>query len=192
MCGLLFFLDFIGEQHVVNPLLQHFCVFAFCAPARKTVHLGLDLSRMRRQEQDAVAYLDGFGDRMRDENHREPRIVPELKQLVLHLAPRERVECRERLVHQQHVGLHGHPTRNRNPLLHAAGQRVRKAVDELDQVHLFDIFERLVLGRFPRQLAARGQREGDVFLHRLPWKKLIEFLEDHHPIGTRPADDLPF
>src|SRR5439155_160555 len=60
MRGLLCFLNFVGKQHVVNLLFQRLRVLAFCPSARKAVHLGLDLSRMRRQEQDAVAYLDNL------------------------------------------------------------------------------------------------------------------------------------
>ena len=41
---------------------------------------------MRRQQQDPVADADRLRDRMRDEQHRELRVVPEPQQLVLHLA----------------------------------------------------------------------------------------------------------
>ena len=62
---------------------------------------------------------------------REPRVLPELQQLLLHLAPRQRVERGEGLVHQQDVGLHRHGARNGDALLHAAGQRVRIGIGEL-------------------------------------------------------------
>ena len=53
------------------------------------------------------------------------RVVPQLQQLFLHPAARQRVERRERLVHQQDLRLHRHRARDRDALLHAARQRVR-------------------------------------------------------------------
>ena len=51
-------------------------------------------------------------------------------QLFLHLAPGQRVEGGERLVHQQHRGLHGQRAGDGDALLHAAGQHVRIDVFE--------------------------------------------------------------
>ena len=153
----------------------------------KAVHLGLHLARMRGEQQNPASDLDGFRNRVRDEQHRESGVVPELQQLILHFAARERVERRKRLVHQENVGLHRHAAGNGNALLHAAGKRVRKAVRELGEVDLVDVFERLVLGCSPLELAARGQREHHVLLHRLPRQELIELLEDHHPVGPGPG-----
>ena len=127
---------------------------------------------------------------MRDEEHREVRVVPELQELVLHLAPRQRVERRERLVHQQDVGLHRHPARDRHPLLHAARERVRQAVGELGEVHLRDRVPRLVPRGRAREAAARHQRKHHVLGHRLPGQQLVEFLEHHHAIRSGPRHDL--
>src|SRR5919206_2588561 len=55
------------------------------------VQFGLDLPGMGREQENPVADPDGLLDRVRDEDHREPRILPELQKLVLHLAPGERV-----------------------------------------------------------------------------------------------------
>src|ERR1700730_8939945 len=176
--------DDIDKQHVVNLPLQRVRQFAV-ALARKTVHLGLHLARVGRQEQDAAANLDRLGDRMSDKQHRETGIVPKLQQLVLHLAPGQCVERRKRLVHQQYVGLHRHATGYGDSLLHATGQRVWKAVGELGEVDLVDILERLILGRLAAELSARGQREHHVLLHRLPRQKLVELLKHHHPVRAR-------
>ena len=67
---------------------------------------------------------------MGDEQHGEFGFFPELQQLVLAGPPRQRVERRERFVHQQDVGLHRHAAGDGDALLHAAGQRVRIAVDD--------------------------------------------------------------
>ena len=115
--------------------------FVRCAPtaARRcrrrvdagAVDLGLHLPGMRAEQQNAVADPDRLGNRVRHEQHRELRVLPELQQLLLHLRARQRVERRERLVHQQDRGLHRHRARDGDALLHAAGQRVRIAVGEL-------------------------------------------------------------
>src|SRR6185369_13558574 len=92
----LLFLDAIGKQHLVNAIGK-------LAPAGRigrigavAVELALDLSGMRREQQDAVADQHGLRDRVRHEQPREPRIGPQLQQLVLHPAPRERIERGER------------------------------------------------------------------------------------------------
>ena len=55
------------------------------------------------------------------------------EQLLLQPLAGLRVEGTERLVHEQHLGLVGQAARDRDALLHAAGQLVRVAVGELGQ-----------------------------------------------------------
>ena len=156
------------------------------------VELRLHLPGMRREHQDAAAddarLLDGMG----DEEHRETGVLPELQELLLHLAPGQRVERRERLVHQQDVRLHRHAAGDGHPLLHAAGEHVRIGVLEPVELHLADVLPRdvvgLLAGRAPPPV---DQREGDVLLHRLPGQELIELLEHHDPIGARVRDRVP-
>ena len=126
---------------------------------------------------------------MRHEEHGESRVRPELQQLVLHLATRESVERSEGFIHQQHVGLHRHAARDRDTLFHPAGKGVRIAVDEFRQVDLVEITERARLGLRAAHPAARGEREGDVLLHRFPRQELIKFLEHHHAIRSGLGDD---
>ena len=121
---------------------------------------------------------------MRDEQDGEFRLGPELQQLVLTGAPRQRVQCRERLVHQENIRLHRHAARNRDALLHAAGQRVRIAVHGAGEIDLLDVMLCLRLCRRARELACIDQRERDIVEHRLPRQKLVEFLEHHHPVGA--------
>ncbi len=160
--------------------------------ARHAVQFGLDLSRMRREQQDPAADPDRLGDRVRDEEHGEARVVPELQQLVLHLAARERVERREGLVHQQDIGFHRHPARDGHALLHSTGQRMRQAVGEFRQVDLGDCVSRLLPCRLGAEPAARDERKHHVLGHRLPRQQLVEFLEYHHPVGPRSRHDLAF
>src|SRR6266496_5666505 len=129
MVSLLSF-DGVGEQHRVDPAFQREQAFGIALPRIEweAVQLRLHLTGMRRHEQDAAADLDRLGNRVRDEQYGEARVVPELKQLVLHPPARERVEGGERLVHQQDVGLHRHAARDRDALLHSARQRMRQTV----------------------------------------------------------------
>ena len=57
----------------------------------------------------------------------KPTSLPQADQFLLHLAARQRVERGERLVHQQDLRLHRERARDRDALLHAAGQHVRIA-----------------------------------------------------------------
>src|SRR4051812_38149284 len=65
-------LDLVGEQHVLDARLQRGGVLDM----RAAVQLGLDLPRMRRQQQYPRADLDGFGNRVGHEQHGEPRLLP--------------------------------------------------------------------------------------------------------------------
>src|SRR5712672_2681433 len=98
-------LDLVGEQEIVDAAMQR---LELGAPDRLEaemmgVELGLDAAGMRREHQDAAADQQRLLDRMGDEDHREADLLPQSDQLLLHLAAGERVERRERLVHQQHL-----------------------------------------------------------------------------------------
>ena len=157
---------------------------------RAAVQLGLHLPWMRRQQQDSRSDLDGLGNRMRHEQHRETRLVPQGQQFVLHLAARQRVECGERLVHQQYIRLHRHAARDRHALLHAAGQRMRIAVGEVREVDLVDVMHRAIFQLAPRQAAGGFERKHHVLLDRLPRQQLVELLEHHHAIRPGMLDQV--
>jgi hypothetical protein len=148
------------------------------------VDLRAHAPRVRRQQRDAVAHHQRLFDGVRDEQQREAHLVPQLEQLLLHLAARERVERGEGLVHQQHARLHRQRARDGHALLHAAGELVRMHVGELGQAHLVEVVQR-ALGRFLLAQRARGeQREHDVLLDRLPWRQLVELLEHDDAVGA--------
>ena len=161
------------------------------------VQLRLDLPRMGREHQDAVADDDRFLDGVGDEQHGEAHVVPKLKQLLLHPPPGQGVECGERLVHQQDFRLGRHGAGDGDALLHAARQGVRIAVAEAVQPDLGDVVPGALLG-FPLRHASRAQREQDVLEHGLPGQKLVEFLEHDHAVRPRTNDrravqpDRPF
>src|ERR1017187_8114163 len=89
----------IGEQQIVNLLLQPAGAAVIARDPVDIDDLGLDPAGMRRQQQDTVADLDGLRDRMGDEQHREFGLFPELQQFVLAGPPRPCVERCERPLH---------------------------------------------------------------------------------------------
>src|SRR5215471_2983602 len=98
----LLLLNAIGEQKIVDAVRQLASARRVDRIAAVTVELALDLAGMRRHQQDAVADQHRFWNRVGDEQHGEARVGPQRQQFLLHLAARERIERRERLVHQQH------------------------------------------------------------------------------------------
>src|ERR1043166_770681 len=185
-------LDPVGEQEVVDAAMQHLeRGRADVAEAEVIgVELGLDAARMRREHQDAAADEQRLLDRMRHEQYREADIVPQPAHLLLHLAPRQRIERRERLVHQQHGGLHRERARDRDALLHAAGEHVRMDVLETREVDLVEQRARVLDSFLARHAAIDQQREHDIAEHGLPRQELVEFLEHHHAVGARLLDRL--
>ncbi len=79
-----------------------------------------DAARPRRHHDDAPAEEDRLLDRVRDEHLRVPAALPQLEQHVLQVLALERVERRERLVHEQQVGVERDRAREPEPLPHAA------------------------------------------------------------------------
>src|SRR6267142_480654 len=101
----------LAEQHFLNAR----------SIGSVAVDLGLHLSRVCAQQQNASAYSSGFGNGMRHEEDRELRLFPELQQLFLHLCAGERIKGCKGFVHEQDLRLHCHCARNRDTLFHAAG-----------------------------------------------------------------------
>jgi len=89
----------------------------------------------------------------------------QVQELVLQAAADQRVQRRERLVHQQDVGIGGERAGQADALLHAAGQFRRQAVAVTLQVHRLDH----LLGHLGAGIGidvAQFEREGDVVAHR--------------------------
>ena len=114
--------EFIAVDHV-EVALDHF----------------LDPPRARGHDDDTGAERDRFFDVVRDEQHRPGVALPDAPHLVLEDAPRLGVQRAERLVHEQHLRFARERLRERDALLHAAGQLTRIAVLEpfqMDEPHV--------------------------------------------------------
>ena len=182
---------------------------------RSIAHLALDPARAGRHHHHAVGEEDRLLDRMGDEHHGQPGALPDLQQLVLQPLARHGVERAERLVHQHHLGVVGEHARDRDALLHAAGQLVRIGVgealqaDQLDEaldgvLHLGGRAGRATSGR-SRCCRARSAREtarspgtpcrgrapgpsiGLPHISALPARRLLEAGDDAQQRGLAAA-----
>src|SRR5262245_23436161 len=85
----LLFLDAIRKQNVMDAVRQFAPGGWVGGVASVAVEFALDLTWMRRHQEDTIADEDGFGDRVRHEQHRESRLLPQLQEFFLHLAARK-------------------------------------------------------------------------------------------------------
>src|ERR1700742_2986495 len=76
---------------------------------------------------------------MRNEDNRLSLVLPDSHKLVLHALARERIQSRERFIHQQHGWIDRKRSCKCNTLTHATGKLVRipglEAL-EIDQFHI--------------------------------------------------------
>ena len=94
------------------------------------------------EDSDLVAELDGLVDVVRDEEDRLAQLALEAEELVLELVADDRVDRRERLVHEHHRRVGRQRTGDADPLLLAAGELAgvalgerRVEADALEQLH---------------------------------------------------------
>src|SRR5256884_2670922 len=129
------------------------------------------------EDGDLVAELQGLVEIVTDEEDGLPDPLLERQQLVLELAADERVERRERLVHEQDVRIGRERPREPDALLHAAGELAAIALGPLrepDERQLLVDDAPALLGRVAPQL----EPEADVVAHRPP-RQQAELLEHH-------------
>src|SRR5438105_356619 len=129
------------------------------------------------EDGDLVAELQGLVEIVTDEEDGLPDPLLQRQQLVLELAADERVERRERLVHEQDVRIGRERPREPDALLHAAGELAAIALGPLrepDERQLLLDDAPALLGRVAPQL----EPEADVVAHRPP-RQQAELLEHH-------------
>ena len=89
---------------------------------------------------DPIAELHGLVEIVADEDDRLLQFLLQQQQFVLQLVADQRIERRERLVHQQNVGVGGECARQPDALLHAAGQFVTEFARPLRQTDHGEFF----------------------------------------------------
>ena len=92
-------------------------------------------ARARREQHDRVGQARRLPDVVSHEQNRERAIDPQPLELVVQQVSGHGVECTERLVHQQHVGVLRERTSEGNALAHAARELVRSAVGDPFEVN---------------------------------------------------------
>src|SRR5262249_9498697 len=107
----------------------------------------------------------------------------DLQELLLQSGARVGVERAERLVHEQNARSVGQGARQRDALLHAAGELLGIEVLIATQVHERDEGARLGL-RFGTRQALLPETVHDVAEHGLPGEER-EFLNHRPAVGTR-------
>src|ERR1700728_3559560 len=129
------------------------------------------------EDRDLIAELQGLIEIVTDEQNRALHARLQRQQLILEFAADQRMERRERLIHQQDIGVGRERARQADALLHAPRQFVAVASApgrQSDQLELFVNDPAAFLGR----LAAQLQAEADVVTHRAP-RQQRELLEYH-------------
>ena len=111
---------------------------ATAGSAARHVDLRLDGARPAGHHQHAVAEEHRLVDAVGDEEHRLPGGGAQPRKLLLQGEPRHGVDRRERLVHQDDVGIGRPGAGHRDALAHAAGELVRVAVLEAGEARQVD------------------------------------------------------
>ena len=114
---------------------------------------------------------------MGDEDDGLVQLGLEVDQQILHVGADQRIERRERLVHQHDVGIAGQRAGDSNPLLHPARKLVRILLLLPLEPHAVQPFARL-LGVGALALAGHSGRHARILQHR-SMRQQREFLEHH-------------
>jgi hypothetical protein len=132
--------------------------------------------------------VPGFFDTVGDEHDRRAEGLPDFQQFILQVAPGERIQRAERLVHQHDRRFQGQHAGDGNTLAHASRQILRKARAEILQLeHIQQEVDPFLDGR--RRAAGHFQAKGNVALDRHPGEQGV-LLEHHAAIGPRFGDAL--
>src|SRR5712692_2201574 len=124
-----------GPQKVAQPLgdahelRRRFHVLVARTRQRDVDDLA-DLPWARRHHHDPIGEHDRFGDAVRHEEHGLARVTPDAQELVAHPGARDLIERTEGLVHEQEGRVEDERARDRDALLHAAGELVRMRLRE--------------------------------------------------------------
>ena len=143
------------------------------------------------EHEDAVAHQHRLLDVVRhhqDRLDRHAAFAPEVDQVGAQRLGGQHVERRERLVHQQHVGMHDQRAGEADALAHAAGQLLGIGGFEAVEADQVDRLQARACALVARH-ALRLQAELDVVVHGQPGEQR-EALEHHRDALGRAVDRL--
>ena len=142
-----------------------------------------------RHHDHALRQIDRLEHRMGDEDDGLAQVAPQRQQIVVEPEAGDLVERRERLVHQQNIGIGDQRARQRHPHLHAAGQFARIGIGEIRQARPAPAPRRRApsacVGRRMREL----QRQAHIFAHAGPrhQRRLLKHEADRMRPCAAPA-----
>ena len=114
---------------------------------------------------------------MGHENHSQLGLGPDIEQLLLQYFACQCIQRAKRFIHQQHFAVVGKSACNRDTLLHATRQLIRKMLRKLTQAHHVEEVIRNLFELGLRQAALLGA-ESDVLAHRQPGEQAV--VLKHH------------
>src|SRR6478735_5277531 len=119
------------------------------------------------EDEDAVGEDERLVDAVGDENDSRTGARPYCQEILLQLLTCLRVERAEWLIHEDENGLAHQRARDADPLLHAAGQFVRKVLGKGGKPHQLD--------EMPRHIAALGRA------YAIDLERKLDVAEDGAP-----------
>ena len=151
-----------------------------------TAQLGHHAPGPGREDDDAVAQAGGLLDVVGHEQHRARLPAQRLREPVLHLAPRQRVERGERLVEAQHRLARQQRAQEGHALAHAARELVGAGALEALQAEGRE--ERVRAGaRLVARRPAQAQRERRVVDRAQPRQQVVALGHEHRGVGAHAA-----
>src|SRR5437899_2518265 len=135
----------------------------------------LDRAGPLRQDDDAVAHVNGFIDVVSNEQHGSAPVLPKAQNFILHTHARKGVESAERLIQQKDFGMINQGTSQRYALSHSAGEVMRISLGESFQgnkTHKFAYFTAFLL-----EHSTGSEPSLDITTHR-PRRKTTGLLKD--------------
>ena len=158
-------------------------------PRQGDGHVGDEMTGMRAEHHDTIRHLHGLLDVVRHDEHRLDGTLiaaPHLEHLVAQVLGRQHIQCGERLVHEQRIGLHHQGPCDAHALAHAAGELLRVRVLESVQSDGVDGLQCSATALLARH-AAGLQPQFHIRLHREP-RHQREGLEHESHSGIRAGD----
>ncbi len=142
-----------------------------------------DASRPLRHHDDARGQVGALENGMGDKDHAQRVFLPQFEQIVVERLPRQLVERRERLVHQEKLGLCGNGARDGHAHLHAAGELAWKGFLEAIEPDALQ-GPCCAVCRLASIHALQIERQARIHQRRAP-RHQCRFLEDETDLGFR-------
>jgi hypothetical protein len=176
------------REHAIDVIdnLEEARVLAVARTRNGDPEIGADAAGVLAQHHDAVGQRDGLFDVVSDDEDRARGHLlafPQLQQFGAQVLGGEHVERGERLVHEEHFGLHHQRAGETDALLHAAGKLLREGGFETVEAHRVDGPE-AALHALVRRRSDGFERRLDVIEHRQPGKQR-EALKHDGDVGAR-------